>query len=411
MSNEFQVTTAARKLITLKKKIKVIPGGTSAGKTFNILPILFSKAATIPNLSISVVSETMPHLRKGAIRDFISILKMTGRFEEKYWHKTNSVYALPNNSFIEFFSLESADRARGPRRKILYMNEANLNSFEMFYDLLIRTEQEVWLDFNPTNEFWAHTELKDHPDADWLTLTYTDNEALSQSIVREIELNKSKAFYKPELSDLFKANNIKSEYWANWWRVYGMGELGVLEGVVFTDWEQVDEIPKEAVYIGTGMDFGFSNDPTSIIDMYSYNGQKLFDEVAYSTGMGLDATVEALKTKKRIVVADRSNPMLIAEIKKRGVNISAYDATDGKGAINYGVEVLQSEPFMVTKNSTNLIKELRAYCFDKGKDGKMTNNPVGVDHGIDAMRYIGSTGKTRKTTYGKRIRPSLPNLR
>src|SRR5690606_30252903 len=154
-----------------------------------------------------------------------------------------------------------------------------------------------------------------------------------------------------------------------------------------------------------------SNDPTSIIDMYLYNGQKLFDEVAYSTGMGLDATVDALKTKKRIVVADRSNPMLIAEIKKRGVNISAYDATDGKGAINYGVEVLQSEPFMVTKNSTNLIKELRAYCFDKGKDGKMTNNPVGVDHGIDAMRYIGSTGKTRKTTYGKRIRPSLPNLR
>ena len=411
MSNEFVVTTAAKKLIQLKKRIKVIPGGTSAGKTFNILPILFSKAATTPNLSISVVSETMPHLRKGAMRDFINILKMTNRFDEKSWHKTNSTYTLPNGSFIEFFSLESADRARGPRRKILYVNEANLINFEMFYDLLIRTEIEIWLDFNPTNEFWAHLELMDHPDAEWLNLTYEDNEALSPAIVREIELNRAKAFYDPEAVDLFAPQNIKSQYWANWWRVYGLGELGVLEGVVFSDWETIDDIPPAAVYVGTGMDFGFSNDPTSIVDMYLYNGKKLFHEIAYSTGMGLDATVDVLKTKKRMVVADRSNPMLIAEIRKRGINIVAYDATDGKGAISYGVEVLQSESFLITEESTNLKKELRTYCFEKGKDGKMTNNPVGVDHGIDAMRYIGSTGKNKQTKYGRGIRTTLPNLR
>lgn len=411
MTNDFIVTTAARKLSKLNKKIKVIPGGTSAGKTFNILPILFSKAAIKENLSISVVSETMPHLRKGAMRDFLNILKATNRYHKSMWHGTNSIYTLPNGSFIEFFSADSDDRVRGPRRRVLYVNEANLINFDTFYNLLIRTSDEIWLDFNPTNEFWAHTELKDHPDAEWLTLTYLDNEALSESIVREIELNQDKAFYDKTKKDLFSQSNIKSDYWANWWRVYGLGELGVLEGVVYSDWEMIDEIPKDAIYMGTGLDFGFSNDPTAAVDMYLYNGKKLFDEILYSTGLGIDATADGLKDKRRRVIADRSAPLLIAEIRKRGIDIVAYDATDGKGAISYGVELMRSESFFVTKQSTNLIKELRSYCFEKSKDGKMTNTPVGVDHALDAMRYIGSTHKNKQTSYGRSIRNTLPRFR
>lgn len=342
----------------------------------------------------------MPHLRKGAMRDFVNVLEQTKQFDPKSWHKTNSTYTLPNGSYIEFFSLENEMKARGPRRNILYLNEANLITYEIFHQMLIRTDKEIWLDFNPSEKFWAHDELENHPDSEWLTLTYLDNEALSDSIVRELEINRSKAYF--DLSKPKEGSNIKSEYWHNWWQVYGLGKIGQTLETILTDWEQVANVPNDAVYIGTGLDFGFSNDPTAIIDMYQYNGKKLFDEVAVETGMGIEATVKHLKGKR--VIADRSNPLLISEIKKRGVNIKAYDATDGKGTIKYGLEILQSEPFLVTSQSLNTIRELRRYVWERDKNGKVTDVPAGEDHCIDAMRYIGSSGM-KKINYGTQRRP------
>lgn len=396
----FVVTTAAKKLSKLEKKIKVIPGGTSAGKTYNILPILFSKAAITPNLSISVVSETMPHLKRGAMRDFLNVIKDTDRYHRPFWNKTDSLYTLPNESFIEFFSADDEQRVRGPRRDILYINEANSLKFDTFYQMLIRTRKEIWLDFNPTTEFWAHEELLDHPDAEWLTLTYQDNEALDASIVREIELNRGKAYYNPNLPipQLFDKTNIKNAYWHNWWMVYGLGLTGQVQESIYTNWKQIDQVPAEALYVGTGLDFGFSNDPTAIIDMYLYNGLKLFDEVVVATGLGISETAEILKRdRKRMVIADRSAPLLIEEIKKKGVNIKAYDATDGKGTKNFGISIMQQDPFLVTKGSLNMIKELRAYVWEKDKAGKLTGRPVDAnDHTMDAMRYIGSTQKKKR---------------
>lgn len=407
----FKVTTAAKKLKKLNKKIKVIPGGTSAGKTYNILPILFSKAATQDNLSISVVSETMPHLKKGAMRDFLNIIKQTDRYHKSMWHKTDSTYTLPNSSYIEFFSADDEQRVRGPRRDILYVNEANALKFDTFYQMLIRTRKEIWIDFNPTSEFWAHEELIDHPDAEWLTLTYEDNEALEESIIREIELNKEKAYYNPNLPPtkeyLFKESNIKNFYWHNWWMVYGLGMTGQVQESIYTNWIQIDEVPKNARYIGTGLDFGFSNDPTAIIDMYLYNGKKLFDEVAVSTGMGINETAEILKRGfKRKVIADRSAPLLIEELKGKGINVSAYDATDGKGAVKYGISVMQEEEFLITKRSLNIIKEIRGYVWEKDKSGNLTGRPIQEnDHTMDAIRYIGSSGK-KKTTLKRGYAPS-----
>lgn len=391
----FVVTTAAKKLSKLKKKIRVIPGGTSAGKTFNILPILFSKACITPNLSISVVSETMPHLKKGAMRDYLNIMRATGRYKKSMWHKTDSIYTLPNDSYIEFFSADDEARVRGPRRNILYVNEANALKFDTFYQLLIRTDLEIWLDFNPSAEFWAHEELQHHPDAEWLTLTYLDNEALSESIVREIEYNKIKAYNNPNLKipNLFEEHNIKNHYWHNWWMVYGLGMTGQVQESIYQNWSQIDAIPLGAVYVGTGLDFGFSNDPTAIVDMYRYNGKKIFDEVAVGTGMGINETVTYLKKDfKRRVIADRSASLLIEEIKKKGVDIKAYDATDGKGAIKYGISVMQGDDFLVTKRSTTIVKEIRGYVWEKDRNGNLTGNPIkNNDHTMDALRYIGST--------------------
>ena len=256
----FCYTTAIKKLRTLSKRIRVVPGGTSAGKTYGIIPILIDTAIKKAGLEISIVSESIPHLRRGANKDFLKIMKSTGRFIEANYNKTLLTYTFSNGSYIEFFSADQEDKVRGPRRNIIYINERNNITFETYHQLAIRTDQVIWLDFNPANEFWVHTELMDDKDVDWLTLTYKDNEALTQSIVYEIEKAKTKAYYNPDLKPpaLFDAKNIKNHYWNNWWKVYGLGELGILEGVIFKNWYKVKEVPEGARCLGYGIDFGFS---------------------------------------------------------------------------------------------------------------------------------------------------------
>jgi len=221
----FVYTQAIKKLRKLTKRTKIIPGGTSAGKTYGILPILIDKATKSNGLEISVVSETIPHLRKGALKDFLKIMKVTGRFREQAYNKSLLTYTFANGSYIEFFSADQEGKVRGPRRNILYINECNNINFETYHQLAIRTSNEIWLDYNPTGEFWADIELAGDQDTERLILTYKDNEALSLDIVKEIEKAKIKAFYDTSLDDnqLFKESNIKNAYWSNWWKVYRLG--------------------------------------------------------------------------------------------------------------------------------------------------------------------------------------------
>jgi phage terminase large subunit len=364
-------TTAINKIIALKKRVKIIQGGTSAGKTFGILPVLISKAANKPLLEISVVAESIPHLRRGALKDFLTIMKSTNRYFDERFNKSLLRYEFGNGSYIEFFSADDSSKLRGARRDILYINECNNIEFESYNELAIRTKREVFLDFNPANEFWVHTELKDEPDTDFLILTYKDNEALDKRIVREIEKNRAKA--------------TTSTYWANWWRVYGEGLVGMLEGVVFSNWQQIDIVPPEARLLGYGLDFGYSNDPTSIIEVYNYNGQRILNEVCYQTGL-INSDIANKLQKNVIAYADSSEPKSIEEIRRTGQQIKGV--TKGADSINFGIQIMLSQKYLVTKQSTNLIKELRAYCWDKDKTGKTLNKPQGKnDHAIDAVRY------------------------
>jgi phage terminase large subunit len=367
----FRKTTAIRKILNLKKRIKIIQGGTSAGKTFGIIPVLIDKAARHEGLEISIVAETIPHLRRGALKDFLKIMKWTGRFFEDRFNKSLLRYEFANGSVIEFFSADDSSKLRGARRDILYINECNNVTFDSYNELAIRTRKEVYLDFNPANEFWVHTELKNEPDSDFLILTYKDNEALDQSIIDQIEKNKEKA--------------KTSTYWANWWKVYGEGQLGMLEGVVFSNWKQIDTIPKEAKLLGIGLDFGYTNDPTAIIEIYNYNGQRIVNELAYQTGL-LNSEIAKLLPKHVPVYADSSEPKSIDEIKRYGITIKGV--TKGKDSINYGIDVIQRNEYLVTANSGNLIKELRSYVWDTDKQGKRLNKPINFnDHAIDAFRY------------------------
>jgi len=363
----FQKTTAIRKILNLKKRVKIIQGGTSAGKTFGIIPVLIDKAAKVEGLEISIVAETIPHLRRGALRDFLKIMKSTGRYFEERFNRSLLRYEFANGSVIEFFSADDSSKLRGARRDILYINECNNITFDAYNELAIRTRKEVYLDFNPANEFWVHTELKDESDSDFLILTYKDNEALDQSIIDQIEKNRDKA--------------KTSSYWANWWKVYGEGQLGMLEGVVFSNWKQIDTIPKEAKLIGLGLDFGYTNDPTAIIEIYNYNGQRIVNELVYQTGL-LNSDIAKLLPKNVIVYADSSEPKSIDEIRRYGITIKGV--TKGKDSINYGIDVIQRNEYLVTSNSGNLIKELRSYIWDTDKQGKRLNKPIDFNnHAID----------------------------
>ena len=364
-------TTAAKKINALKKRIKIIQGGTSASKTFSTLFILINKAMFYDNLEISVVAESIPHLRRGAVRDFEKIMKWGCRYTQTSFNKSLLKYQFQNGSFIEFFSADDASKLRGARRDILYINECNNVSFDAYNELSIRTKKEIYLDFNPSNEFWVHNELKGEDDTDFIILTYKDNEALDEGIVQQIEKNRLKA--------------KTSTYWRNWWLVYGEGKIGQLQGAVFSNYKIIDTIPDEARLIGIGMDFGYTNDPTSIIEVYKLNETRILNEVTYQTGL-LNSDIAKLLPKNVPVYADSAEPKSIADIQRYGITIKGV--TKGKDSINYGIDVMQREDYLVTSQSTNLIKELRSYCWDTDKTGKRLNKPIdNFNHAIDAVRY------------------------
>ena len=222
----------------------------------------------------------------------------TNRWIQDHWHGTDMKYTFHNNSFIEFFSADDHGKVHGPRRNIVYINECNNISFDTYHALAIRSDQEVWLDYNPTHPFWVNEELTNDVDAEWLTLTYKDNEALSESIIKEIEKAREKAKH--------------SSYWENWWNVYGLGLIGSLEGVIFSNWSQIDRVPVDAELLGYGMDFGFTNDPTALVAVYRYDGEIIVDEVIYQTGL-LNTDIAALMAsndvhRHKTIFADSAEP-------------------------------------------------------------------------------------------------------
>lgn len=386
----FKYTTAIKKLRKLSKRKRIVQGGTSAGKTFGIIPILIDQAARKSDLEISVVAESIPHLRRGAIKDFIKIMKWTNRWIPDNWNKSFLKYSFSNGSYIEFFSADQDDKLRGARRNVLYINEANNITFNAFNELSIRTSSEIWIDYNPTREFWAHTEVLPDNDSEMIVLTYKDNEGLPASIVEDIESKEAKA--------------KTSEYWANWWKVYGLGQIGSLEGVIFDNWKQIQMLPEEARILGYGLDFGYTNDPSALIAVYKYNNQFIFDEVIYQTGLLNSDIVNIMKNKgvNGIIYADSAEPKSIAEIKSRGFQVLPTDK--GKDSIVYGIGFMQGLDILVTARSTNLIKELRNYMWMRDKTGASLNKPIdNWNHAIDAVRYfcIMALSKPRKKIVSK----------
>lgn len=368
-------TTSTHKLLKLNKRIRVVAGGTSAGKTIAILQILIDYAQSTKGELISVVSESFPHLRRGAMRDFLNIMQEQHYFKDDLWSKTDYTYTFETGSKIEFFSADQPGKVRGPRRDVLFVNEANNVPYEAFDQLRIRTKKAIWLDYNPTSEFWYYTDIKPNYEHDFITLTYRDNEALDPSIVADIEAHKHNK---------------------NWWQVYGLGQLGEAEGRIYSGWQMLDEIPHEARLERRGMDFGYSNDPTAIVDIYYYNGGYILDERLYRKGMHnkpIADFINALDSPQTMVVADSAEPKSIDEIRMYGVNIlGARKVRDvnspGKSYLKQSIDYVQDQKISITKRSVNLIKEYRNYLWQTDKEGRIINEPEGgLDHALDAVRY------------------------
>jgi phage terminase large subunit len=373
----FQKTTAQAKIAQLRKRVRIVQGGTSSSKTFSILPLLITHAMQTPYTEISVVSESIPHLKRGAVKDFVNIMVMTGNYRDAQFNKSDLKYKFLNGSFIEFFSADQPDKLRGARRHVLFVNECNNIDFESYNQLSIRTRDFIYLDYNPTQEFWAHTELINDPDSDFVILTYKDNEALDAAIVKEIEKAKEKA--------------KTSKYWENWWRVYGLGQVGSLDGVIFSNWSTIDQVPANAKLIGYGMDFGFTNDPTTLVGVYQYDDSLIVDEKIYRQGMLNSDIIREMSrlgiNKSDKIYADSAEPKSIEEIYRSGFNIKPV--LKGADSIKFGIQILQEHKLFVTNESTNLIKELRSYTWDKDKTGKSLNTPIDdYNHAIDALRYL-----------------------
>lgn len=373
----FIVTTALKKLYRLKKRKRVIQGGTSASKTFSILALLIDKAIKEDVIEISIVSESIPHLKRGAMKDFLKIMMLTGRFRSSQWNKSDSKYTFSNGSYIEFFSVDQPDKLRGARRNVLYINECNNVPFEAYLQLSTRTSGEIWLDFNPSEKFWCHTEVITEPDSDFIILTYKDNEGLPESIVKELESKRIKA--------------KTSSYWENWCKVYLDGQIGSLQDACIPDWETIGKIPEEAQLLGYGMDFGFSNDASTIVALYKYEDAYIADEVLYKTGQLTSDLYHHFKqnAKDGLIYADPSSPMIIRELLNRGLNIMAVPRKGmANKSISYGLDLINENKLFITKRSKNLIEELQGYVFKKDKEGNTLNEPVGgKDHAIDALRY------------------------
>lgn len=350
----------------MTKRLRIIQGGSSAGKTIAIILILINYAQSNKGKLISVVSETMPHLKKGAMRDFLNIMEGHGYYKEANWNRTDSIYTFETGSKIEFFGADSSDKVRGPRRNVLFINEANNVSYETYTQLAIRTDEDIYIDYNPVSEFWVHNEIIPKLEHDFVILTYKDNEGLPDTIVKEIESRQGNK---------------------NFWLVYGLGQLGETEGRIYKDWQEIDEIPHEAKLVRYGLDFGYTNDPTAIVAIYYYNGGYILDEVTYQKGLSNKQIADILNNRERVlVIADSAEPKSIDEIASYGINIIPCEK--GSGSISQGIQYVQDQRISYTKRSYNIKKEYGNYLWIVNRDGKIINEPDGgFDHILDAVRY------------------------
>jgi phage terminase large subunit len=356
----------SRILKNIHKRTQILQGGTSSSKTYSILQFFYILALQSKTpMVMSIVGETLPHLKIGALRDFIHILG--DNYDDTIHNKTDNNFKI-GNSLIEFFAIDEPRKARGSRRDILFINECNNVPKELYEQLSIRTKAKIFLDFNPTSHFWAH-ELITRYDVSFDKSTYRDNPYLSKSIIADIESRR---------------DNL------NWWRVYGEGEIGSIEGLILPDFELIDTLPID-LETECGLDFGFTNDPSCLLEYGIRGGAIYVNELFYKKGLtnqDICAELQRLRVPLDYVIyADSAEPKSIEEIYRAGWR-NIKPCIKGEGYFNLGIDFIRRYKIRVTKKSLNVIKDFRNASWQTDKDGTFINKPAkGYLHAIDALRY------------------------
>ena len=371
--------------------IVVQSGGTSSGKTYSIVQYLFQVAISDPGTIVTVVGQDIPNLKIGAYRDAKEILYNNPHFEQElaFHNKTDRTITFNNGSVIEFNSYDDFQDAKSGKRDYLFMNEANGVSYEIFEELQVRTSKQAFIDFNPTASFWAHNKLWGRDDVEWYDSTFKDNYFLDLRIRDKI------LSYEPTEENIARGTANKYR-----WEVYGLGKIGRLEGLVFPDFEQTTEWPEEYKWRAFGLDFGFTNDPTAIVEVRYAHGCLYVAEWVYEPGLTNNDIRKKLAIyefdKKMLIVADSAEPKSIEELKRTGWNVKG--AKKGKDSVINGIDVIKRYPLLVHAKSINLIEEFSSYTWEKDKDGTALNKPVDrFNHGIDALRYAVTDKVNAKT--------------
>ena len=342
-------------------------GSSRSSKTYNILIWLIVYLLLHPNMRLSIVRATLPALKGSVFIDFKEICYKMGIFDERALNKSELIYTFPNGSWVEFFSTDSEQKIRGRKRDILYCNEANELKYIEWQQLKMRTTRFAIVDYNPSfsDDHWLCALNRD-PRTYHFVSTYKDNPFLEQNIIDEIESLREKN--------------------ATLWQVYGLGQQAMIEGLIFTNVEVIDTIPHWVKKRGIGMDFGYTNDPTAIMECAVVDNDLYINEIAYQTQMLSSDIIKILKPLNLKVISESADPRLIQEISNAGVLI--YPVQKYQGSIMGGITKMLDMRLKVTRNSINTLKEFKNYTYQQDKEGRWLNQPIDAfNHAIDAVRY------------------------
>jgi phage terminase large subunit len=372
-----------------QENVFVIRGGQGASKTVSIVQLIIQSLLNSEK-EATILSSELSKMKRTVIRDYRKICKDWGVFQtDGDFNKTESKHDYPNDSYLDFLGADVADVGKGFRRDILYINEADKLDIETAVQFISRAKLTI-IDYNPDKLFWGDDYINEN---NFLTLTFEDNEYLPESEVKAILDYKTKGFFNPDLpfEKLFEESNIKSKYWANKWKVYGLGMVGALEGVVFENWAICENIPPHARLLGYGLDWGYTNHPTALVGVYYADNKYYLDQVIHETNIRNPQTIidkmEALSVGKYDTIAADSAELMGNNV----IRLAGWRIVDVKKPPNSrvaGVSIMQDKFFMVPKRCTKIIEEFQKYIWAVDRNGVSLNEPIKLwDDALDATRY------------------------
>ena len=371
-SLNLQGTIVLQKNLNATTRIVVNQGGTRSSKTYSLAQLIILRALQEQGKVYTICRKTLPALKSSAYRDFFNILEHHNLYNPNKHNKSELTYKL-NNNLIEFISVDMSDKVRGRQRQVLWMNEATEFTMDDFVQLSLRCTENIYLDFNPSDPYsWIYDKVMTRDDCTFIKSTYLDNPFLPEETIKEVE----------------RLKNLDSNYW----QIYGLGDMAQPTETIFRQFEICNNVPNEAELTAIGLDWGYSNDPTAIVEVHRLNDDLYINELLYSKGLTNQDIAEKLRelniTRQTEIIADSAEPKSIEEQYRQGFKIKG--AKKGADSINMGIDVLRRFKLHITKNSTNALNEFKYYKWLTDKNGHIVNKPATnqQDHILDAVRYV-----------------------